>query len=162
MSNEGMNRMARVLQSRMQELGDKPSPFDYGEILGDMSLKTNKFPLPIPQRDYMICRSVQWGDVGDIFYKTQDSGSENSGEHGHGPNGQHPHGESGEHDGHIEGDGAHAHPDSEGTHTHEAGGEEMKHVHDTLIGTKFRWLKPGDRVLVAWVGDDDACVIDIV
>jgi hypothetical protein len=130
----------------MKELDYKPSPFDFGEIQGDMSLLTNKFPLPIPQRDYMVCRSVQLGKVGDILYQTQYKGvadipAHRRGEHYHGNN------------------GAHGHPT--GDHTHPADGAEMQHIHDTLIGPKMRWLEPGDRVLVAWVGDDP-CVVDLV
>lgn len=38
---------------------------------------------------------------------------------------------------------------------------EAPHVHDVLIPEKMRWLKPGDRVLVAWV-QHDAVVLDII
>jgi hypothetical protein len=126
----------------------------------------------------MVCRSVTWGAVDAIFYRTQYTGWPNSGSHAHGTHGQHPHGTSGEHphgasgehEEHVEGDGSHehpgtegghAHPDSEGAHDHPAAGGEMQHVHDTLVGPKYRWLRPGDRVLVAWVGDDP-CVIDLI
>jgi hypothetical protein len=123
----------------------KPPVLDFGAIQGDMSLLTNKFPLPIPQKDYMVCRSVQWGEIDDIFYKTQYPGLDNSGEHFHGSNGEH------------------THPDVplSGEHTHPVDAWEMQHVHDVLIGEKYRWLHPGDRVLVAWVGDD-AVVIDLI
>ena len=50
--------------------------------------------------------------------------------------GTHSHGSSGTHGGHLGGTGAHVH-------------------------TKMRWLKPGDRVLLAWVGNE-AVVIDII
>ncbi|MDR2044147.1 MAG: hypothetical protein LBQ15_07230 [Clostridium sp.] len=142
-SNEGINKLAQTLQGRMKSLDDKPPILDFGVIQDDMSLLTNKFPLPIPQKDYMVCRSVQWGAVGDIFYKTQASGKSNSGEHSH--------------DG-----GGHTHPDAGyNTHIHTKSAEGEQHVHDTLVGEKFRWLQPGDRVLVAWVGDD-ACVVDLI
>jgi len=160
MANEGINRLARVLQGRMSDLDEKPPLLDFGEIQGDMSLLTNKFPLPIPQSDYVVCRSVQWGKVDDIFYQTQYPGKDNSGKHMHGDNGEHPHGASGGH-AQYTGNGIHSHPDSEGTHNHPEDGREMEHIHDMLIGPKFRWLEPGDRVLVAWAGDD-ACVIDII
>ena len=35
------------------------------------------------------------------------------------------------------------------------------HQHHVLIPEKMRSIKPGDRVLVAWVGDD-AVVVDLV
>ncbi len=142
--NEGINLLARALQGRMQEVGSKPPILDYGTIGADMSLTTNYFPKPIPQSDYMVCRSVTWGAVGAIFYQTQAPGLPKSGEH--------KHSENGEHDGHTSGDGK---------HEHVADAAEMQHVHDTLVGPKYRSIAPGDRVLVAWVGDD-ACVIDIV
>jgi hypothetical protein len=128
----------------MREVGEKPPLTDYGTVQDDMSLMTNYFPKPIPQSDYMVCRSVTWGAVGSVFYRTQDTGEPNSGGHMHGSGGQHG--------GHAAGDGSHAHP---------ADGAEMQHVHDVLVGPKYRWLRPGDRVLVAWVGDDP-CVIDLV
>ncbi len=85
--NEGISKLASVLQSRMHETGKKPQTIDFGKIQGNMSLVTNLFPQPIPKGDYMVCRQL----------------------------------------------------------TLEVTGK----------------LKPGDRVLVAWVGDD-ACVIDII
>jgi hypothetical protein len=96
----------------------------------------------------MVCRSVTWGAVDSIFYRTQAVGKANSGEH--------THGENGEHDGHTTGDGAHTHPDDD---------NEMQHVHDVLVGDKYRSIKPGDRVLVIWVGtfpDSEPCVVDII
>ena len=58
MGNEGINRLAGVLQSRMGQMGDRPQVLDFGVIQGDMSLLTNRFPKPIPQTDYMVCRQV--------------------------------------------------------------------------------------------------------
>ena len=110
MANEGVNGLAAVLQSRMKELGGGLPIVDYGTIRADMSLVTDAFPIPIPQRDYIICRSLAIGGANTVISKT----STNSG-----------------------------------------------HAHDVLAGDKYRWLKPGDRVLVAWRGND-ACVIDII
>jgi hypothetical protein len=43
-----------------------------------------------------------------------------------------------------------------------SGGEHNHpHTHDVLVGSKQRSLRPGDRVLVAWVGDDTV-VIDLI
>lgn len=49
-------------------------------------------------------------------------------------------------------DGEHGHPEASppGTHSHEV-----------KLPKKMRWLKPGDKVLVAWV-QNEAVVIDIV
>jgi hypothetical protein len=146
MQNSEANQLARMLQDRMKQIADTPSAHYYGVIQSDMSLLLNNFPVPIPQSDYMVCRSVAWGKVDDIFYKTQTPGKDNSGKHKHGPN------------------GAHSQPDAGygGSHDHPEGGREMEHIHDTLIGDKFRWLMPGDRVLVALVGENEFCVIDLV
>jgi len=137
------------MEKRTKEHCNKPPVLDFGVIQSDMSLLTNYFPVPIPQRDYTVCRSVQWGKVGDIFFRTQDTGKSNSGEHSHSDGGGHSHPAAGF-----------------ATHTHEENAEEEHHIHDTLIGPKFRWLMPGDRVLVAWVGvadeDQEAVVIDII
>ncbi len=144
----GANALARTLQERLSLQSQiEKYPLDYGEIQEDMSLLLNRFPLPIPQSDYMVCRSVMLGAVDDILYKTQEVGKDNSGRH------VHYGGTEGKHTGHVGGDGSH-------THTDDAG--EMEHVHDVLIGDKMRWLQAGDRVLVAWVTDEDACVIDLI
>jgi len=162
MANQGINRLARVLDRRIRNFCEKPPPLDFGTIQNDMSLLLDKFPRPIPQKDYMVCRSVQWGAIDHIFFHTQYPGKDNSGMHMHGENGEHPHGQSGEHAGHSGGaPGTHGHPGSEGAHNHPEDEREMEHIHDTLIGQKFRWLMPGDRVLVAWAGDD-AVVVDLI
>lgn len=49
-------------------------------------------------------------------------------------------------------DGAHGHPDA---------GFAGSHVHNVRLPEKMYWIRPGDKVLVAWV-QDEACVIDIV
>lgn len=59
MGNEGINKLAGVLQGRMHHVADKPQVLDFGVIQGDMSLLTNKFPQPIPQSDYMVCRQIR-------------------------------------------------------------------------------------------------------
>lgn len=119
----GANKLARTIQERMQAMNIKPPILDFGTIQGDMSLLTNNFPLPIPQSDYMICRTVALGKVNDVLYKTRETEPRSK-------------------------------VDFEGT-------PNTNHFHDVLIGDKMRWLKPGDRVLVAWVGDDP-CVVDLI
>lgn len=100
-SHQGINQLAGVLQGRSKAVSEKAPVIDVGEIQGDMSLLTNKFPLPVPQSDYMVCRSVTWGKVGDM----------------------------------------------------------VDHI---LVGDSLRWLKAGDRVLVAWIDENDPCVIDVI
>ena len=149
MLGEGINQLVLAIDERIQKHCDKPPVLDFGEIQADMSLVTNYFPVPIPQRNYTVCRSVQWGAVDDVFYRTQGEGKANSGEHTHSDGGRHFHPLAGE-----------------ATHTHDKNKEKEHHVHDVLIGPKFRQLMPGDRVLVAWVGvvegDKAAVVIDLI
>jgi len=135
--NSGLNKLGKILQQRIEEITISPLMLDFGVIQKDYSLRTNTFPIPIPRTDYLVCRDVA-----------------------HNPNipltqtmigqGQHPHGSSGEHSGHGIGDGRHNHPEPEGTH-----------IHDVVLPDTMHWLKPGDRVLVAWV-QNDAVVIDII
>lgn len=120
MGNEGINKLAGVLQSRMHAMMNRTQVLDFGEIQGDMSLLTNRFPCPIPQADYMVCRQLALGRDGDTLTETPISG---------------------EHPNHTAGDG--------------------KHRHNIPIPEKMRSVQPGDRVLVAWAGDDP-CVIDII
>lgn len=135
---EGVNSLARVLTGQMKKTGESPLVLDFGIVQGDYSLKTNTFPLPIPKTDYLICRNLTRGVTGDVLTQTKQG------------QGNHPHGSSGSHGGHDGGDGAHGHPGSEGIH-----------VHDVLLPENMRSVKPGDRVLVAWVGHD-AVVMDII
>lgn len=83
MGNEGINRLTEVLQNRMHGLSEKPQVLDFGVIQGDMSLLTNKFPVPIPQSDYMVCRQLTLGPTDNILAKTQDIGLPHSGSHLH-------------------------------------------------------------------------------
>ena len=110
MENEGVNKLARVMQKRMQEMCKQPLVLDFGEIQGDFSLITNTFPIPIPKTDYMVARQLTWGAVDTLLTETQTVG---------------------------------------------------EHAHEILIPEKMRSIKAGDRVLVAWVGND-AVVVDIV
>jgi hypothetical protein len=130
-TNEGVNKLAQAMQSRMHGVnGLSQQPLDFGEIQGDMSLLTNRFPLPIPQSDYMVCRSLTWGDPGSALTNTMPKGGAED----------------------VSGGGEHTHPGI---------AISGDHVHTVRVGDKLRSVAPGDRVLVAWVGDD-ACVIDTV
>lgn len=161
MGNEGVNKLAAVFQSRMNSVADKPEVLDFGVIQGDMSLLTNRFPRPIPQTDYMVCRQLTLGPTNNILAKTQDIGLPHSGSHIHktinetGSCGCTVSGTVGEATG--------AAPDPPIPSQRTAGGDSSDgmHQHHVLIPEKMRHIQPGDRVLVCWVGDD-ACVVDIV
>lgn len=119
--NKGVNHLAQVLAGQSKKDHDRNSALvlDFGEIMGDYSLQTNTFSIPIPVEDYHVCRQLTLGKTGDILAKTQAVGSPGS------------------------------------------GGPEGAHQHHVLIPEKMRRLKPGDRVLVAWV-QSEAVVVDII
>ena len=49
----------------------------------------------------------------------------------------------------------------DGSHDHPGAGPPGLHSHNVRLPKKMYWIRPGDRVLVAWV-DNEAIVIDIV
>jgi hypothetical protein len=130
-SNAGINKLARVMQQRMKEVGASPLLLDFGVIQDDYSLLTNSYPMPIPKADYMVCRQLTHGEAGSLLTVSATDGS---------------------HD-------VYSDPYPEPGYSHIGIGAD--HKHNVLIPEKMRWLKPGDRVLVAWV-QNDAVVIDIV
>ena len=140
--------------------GESSLVLDFGEIKDDESLLTNTFPIPIPKGEYHVLRSLTYGKVGDILAKTQNIGSPGSGEHDHKTfvlNSVH-----GPVKGTI-GTPASGQPDPPDPPQSSAGGggSEGAHQHHVLVPEKMRSLKPGDRVLVAWV-QNEAVVVDIV
>lgn len=152
MADEGMNHLARVLSDRTEQHREAYSDLvlDFGVIQSDYSLLTNTYPIPIPKADYLVLRQLTLGNTGSPLTVTTENGL-----HEHTGNGTHTH-DGGSHGGHTGGDGAHSHDG--GSHGHGGAGT---HSHTVLIPEKMRWLKPGDRVLVAWV-QHDAIVLDII
>lgn len=164
-ANLGLNKLAQVMQERMnrnQQANNSALPLDFGEILADMSLKTNTFAVPIPQADYHVCRQLTLGPTHNILAKTQDIGLPHSGSHLH-----NTHGLTCTHHGGTQvgttGEATSAAPDPPIPSTRTAGGDshDGEHQHHVLIPEKMRSIKPGDRVLVAWV-QSEAVIIDIV
>lgn len=51
-----MSKMAACLMEKMRQINNNPNVLDFGSILDDYSLKTNRFPVSIPQGDYCVCR----------------------------------------------------------------------------------------------------------
>lgn len=130
----GSNKLARTLSDRMKAESKKPLVLDFGSIGGDYSLTTNTFPVKIPRGDYSVCRQLTLGEAGSYLTSTDVGGS-----HGH---------SGGSHGGHQSGTGS---------HNHDGG----SHGHSVTIPDKMQSVKPGDRVLVAWV-QNEAVVIDII
>lgn len=161
-SSSGANKLGQAIARRIAKHVDGESSLvlDFGEIKDDESLVTNTFPIPIPKGDYHVLRSLTYGKTGDILAKTQTIGNPGSGEHNHkviNLTGVH-----GPVKGTV-GTPASGQPDPPDPPQSSAGGggSEGAHQHHVLVPEKMRSLKPGDRVLVAWV-QNEAVVIDIV
>lgn len=129
--NPGINKLGKVLQQRMKETNASPLVLDFGVIQQDYSLLTNTYPIPIPKKDYSVCRQLTLGETNSKLTVTAVDGS---------------------HD-------VYSDPYPEPIYSHIGIG--VSHGHNVLIPETMRWLKPGDRVLVAWV-QNDAVVIDVV
>jgi len=162
--NKGVNHLAQVLAGQSKKDQDRNSALvlDFGEIMDDYSLQTNTFSIPIPVEDYHVCRQLTLGKTGDILAKTQEIGSPGSGEHNHkkvatllDSRGLPCTGTIG-----IPAAGQPGPPDPPQSSAG-SGGDEGAHQHYVLIPEKMRRLKPGDRVLVAWV-QSEAVVVDII
>lgn len=133
--------VAGLLQRRITETfraGSSVPPLELGVIDSSMNLSLDGVPTPISE--YMVCRQLTLGAKDEVLTKTQSAGKENDGTHSHGPS------------------GSHSQYSGNGTHSHT---NEAPHVHDVLIPEKMEKLKPGDRVLVAWVSGT-AVIVDIV
>lgn len=133
---EGVSKLAQVIADRIAVQTERHDELELGIIQDDMSLKLDKFNIPIPKSEYLVCRSLT---LKNPITKTV------SGQ------GTHPHGPSGEHS-QYSGTGIHSHPETEGAH-----------VHDVICPPELMELKAGDRVLIAWVNNGtDPIVIDVV
>ena len=159
-SSTGANRLGQTIAKRIVKHmeGESSLVLDFGEIKDDESLLTNTFPIPIPKG----LRQLTYGKTGDILAKTQNIGKLGSGEHHHketktllDSRGMPCSG--------IVGIPAAGQPDPPDPPQSSAGsgGPEGAHQHHVLVPEKMRSLKPGDRVLVAWV-QNEAVVVDII
>ena len=159
MQKKGINELALVLQSRMNQTSKNPLSLDFGEILEDYSLLTNTFTKPIPVSDYSICRGVSWNPAKPMTMTCWE---------GEAPSVEGWEEEDWSDKGWKGGEDLHNPPlagvphehDKKGAHDHSLCGSGI-HYHDVYLPDKMRWIKPGDRVLVAWVGVE-VIVIDII
>lgn len=55
--NSGANKLAQVIAERISTQTAMPDALELGTIQGDMSLKVDRFAVPIPQGEYLI---VEW------------------------------------------------------------------------------------------------------
>jgi hypothetical protein len=138
----GIEKFAYAMQLEMQRGVKGNLILDFGTINDDYSLKTNTFGIPIPATDYLICRGISKAVSASITIDSATAGT-------------HAHSYSTTSGTTSAGGDLHSHSVS-GT-TESAGG----HIHSLTIPDAETKLKPGDRVLVAWVGAD-AVIIDVI
>lgn len=65
--NAGVNKLARVLASRMKKENNLPLVLDFGTVQENGALQTHTFPVPIPKGDYSLCRHLTLGDAGSLM-----------------------------------------------------------------------------------------------
>lgn len=131
-----IDRLGIGLSNRMKKSAGAAVPvvLELGIVNGDLSISTDSLSNAIPASSYMISLSL----THEHYFSYNELNSSAKAPHVH---------TGGTHDGHESGSG---------THTHSTDG-----LHDHRAPSVFRRLEPGDRVLVAWVGDEPI-VVDIV
>lgn len=110
----GVGKLAQVLSERIGQQTQRPDVLELGVIKSDMSLLLDRFPIPIPWGEYLVCRSLTL-------------------------------------------------PNPMATTTLTSIGDHGSHSHNVPLPSQLSPLKPGDRVLIAWVNDGtDPVIIDVV
>ena len=59
-SNNGISRLAGVMDSRMKQQSETPLLLDFGTVKKNGSLKTNTFPKTIAKEDYSVLEGFEW------------------------------------------------------------------------------------------------------
>ena len=121
MANSGASKLAQVIAERIDSQTARPDALELGTIQGDMSLKLDRFAVPIPQGEYLISEwTVKLILQSDFIIDGNQNGLKDS---------------------------------LNGAVT----GDATFNFQPTIIdNVKIEFkpeLKPGDRVLVAWVND---------
>ena len=62
---KGTAKLAATLQSRMKKTSDFGSTIslELGTVTSKMELKLDNFPEPIPNGDYLVCKSLRFGKI---------------------------------------------------------------------------------------------------
>ncbi len=120
MTNSGASKLAQVIAERIDSQTARPDALELGTIQGDMSLKLDRFAVPIPQGEYLISEWTAKLILPDFIIDGNQNGLKDS---------------------------------LNGAVT----GDATFNFQPTIIdNVKIEFkpeLKPGDRVLVAWVND---------
>lgn len=125
MANSGASKLAQVIAERISTQTARPDALELGSIQGDMSLKIDRFAVPIPRGEYLIAEWTAklsfpaFSLVGRGEYPVKNDGS----------------------------------PEPPTQWTQQTRWDwTPKEIDEVKIEVKPD-LKPGDRVLVAWVND---------
>ena len=73
--NPGVNKLAQAIDDHVKQYSDDITgelKIDYGVINSDYSLSTNTFSHPIATGDYMVCRSLTWGETDSEITETKE------------------------------------------------------------------------------------------
>lgn len=62
MANSGASKLAQVIAERISTQTARPDTLELGIIQGDMSLKIDRFAVPIPKGEYLVCRGLTLPD----------------------------------------------------------------------------------------------------
>lgn len=132
--SSNIQRLGDVLAGRMKNTANAAVPtfLELGTIGSGLSLTTDSIKTPIPPNQYMVSLHL----THDTYFTYNELNSSAAAPH------------------HHEG-GTHPQRGGSGYHTHDDG------LHDHRLPSVFRALQEGDRVLVAWAGNEPV-VIDIV
>lgn len=133
--SSNIQRLGNTLTSRMAQQAKAAIPVtvELGIINGDMSLTVDSLAGKIRPSDYMVDLRL----THDTYYTYNELNSSRNAPHHHAG-------------------GTHAQYEGSGYHTHDDG------LHDHRVPSVFRKLKPGDRVLVIWVGHEPIIVSIVV
>lgn len=137
-----IERLGTTLSGRMIKTAGAAvtTTLELGTINQNLSLTPDSLKVPIPKGEYMVCLTLTGGYETSSTTHTHDAG-----DHTH---------SGGTHSGHTSGDGDHTH--SGGSHTHSGG------AHTHRLPDSFRNLQAGDRVLVAWCGNEPVVISVVV
>lgn len=128
--SSNMQKLGNTLAKRMQRTASQAVPVtvELGTINGDLSLTTDSLVGNIAPQDYMIDLQL----THETYYTYNELNSSAN--------------------------APHVHEGAESQHTQAAGTGQHVHnsdgLHDHRVPSVFRRLKPGDRVLVMWVGHE--------
>lgn len=62
MSNRGVDRLAQTIRGAIARQTAVPPVMELGTIQPDLSLRLDRFPIPIPVGDYLVCRHLTLPD----------------------------------------------------------------------------------------------------